>query len=84
LTGSKPSRSQLRARVFQTTIITFTWLGIFRSDGTITKLAVGAITEMIDVSVHTAILDYDIHHMCILSENFYYMARGIRNVEYTF
>ena len=26
------------------------------------------IKEMIDVSVHTAILDYDIIHMCIVSE----------------
>jgi len=65
LTGSKPSRSQSRAHGFQTTTVTFTWLGIFRSDGTITKLPVGAITEMIDVSVHIAILDYDIHHICI-------------------
>jgi len=40
--------------------------GIFRSDGT-TKLPVGAVKEMIDVIVHLAKLDYDIHHMCILS-----------------
>ena len=67
--GGLTSRSQSCAHGFRQTAIKFTWLG-FSCDGTIIKLPVGEIKEMIDINVDIVILECDIRHMCIGSKNF--------------